>query len=234
MNLTILERCRKIGCWWNSIDFFSILPEAKLEGGELFDHAPNRAVRIHYSGNRLKDFNEWLNITLSVNITKKQLIKVTYTLPFDKASCLRGAKDKQTRVLSATPLLYLAKPAVTDAIHDHLVDTPLLEAPTTTPMSHDLIRMLRQVPNTPPQFDSLFYLETLEENNPLGVIVARVEAKDPDLGVNGQVTYSLVAADGDESVLSLFDIDPQMGVITVTSMFTSLLIMHAMCMNMKV
>ncbi len=208
LKLTMLGRCRKVGCWWNSVEYLTLSPGATLEGGGLFEHSSDGVMRIR-SGIR---HNGWLNITLSVNITKKLLINVTHTLPFDAASCSRAAKDT-TRALSVAPLLYLA--GQVNDIHDGLVDTPVLFSPTTNQMSHDLIRTVRQVTNTPPRFNTLFYFETLEENNEPGVTVATVVANDPDPGSNGHVTYSLVA-NGDESVLSLFEINPELGVITVT------------------
>ncbi|XP_039592498.1 neural-cadherin [Polypterus senegalus] len=54
------------------------------------------------------------------------------------------------------------------------------------------------------------------ENQPPGTFVLQVEAHDPDLGMNGQVTYGIMSADGN---MSGFLIDPNTGIITTALSF---------------
>lgn len=48
----------------------------------------------------------------------------------------------------------------------------------------------------------------VQENQPPGTQVLRVQAHDADMGVNGQVKYGIMHRDG---ISSGFDIDPDTG-----------------------
>ncbi len=219
IDLNLFGLCSKIGCWWNPLEYLTLPSGATLQGGGLFEHAQyDGFVRVHTidkgGGQGVDKHEEWVNITMSMsaNHTKSLLINTTHSLAFDRASCLSAAPGNSL-VLSVRPLSSLAKP--TNDIHDHIVDSPLLTSPATSQISHGHLRTLRQVSNTPPRFNTLFYSELLYENNEPGVTVGTVIANDPDVGIEGEVTYSLVAS-GDESVLSLFEIHSEHGDITVT------------------
>ncbi|CAJ1061360.1 neural-cadherin isoform X1 [Xyrichtys novacula] len=54
------------------------------------------------------------------------------------------------------------------------------------------------------------------ENQPPGTFVLRVQARDADMGINGEVKYGIMHRDG---VSSGFDIDPDSGVITTATSF---------------
>ncbi|KAK2845166.1 hypothetical protein Q5P01_011825 [Channa striata] len=54
------------------------------------------------------------------------------------------------------------------------------------------------------------------ENRPPGTFVLRVQARDADMGVNGEIKYGIMHRDG---VSSGFDIDPDTGVITTAVSF---------------
>ncbi len=216
IDLTVFGLCSKVGCWWNPLQYLTLPPGSMLQGGGLFEHAQyegfirvRTTTDIDEGGQVVDKREEWLNITMSMsaNHTKSLLINVTHFLAFDHASCLGAAP----RVLSVRALSPLAVP--TNDIHDRIVDSPLLNLPTISLISRGHLRTLRQATNTPPRFNALFYSEHLYENNEPGVTVGTVIANDPDVGIEGQVVYSLVSS-GDESVLLLFEIHPQLGDIT--------------------
>ncbi|XP_010612232.1 protocadherin gamma-B5 [Fukomys damarensis] len=65
-----------------------------------------------------------------------------------------------------------------------------------------------------PVFNQLSYLVYVAENNPSGASIAQVSASDPDLGPNGQVSYSIVASDLEpRALLSYVSVSPQSGVV---------------------
>ncbi|XP_075397845.1 protocadherin gamma-B4 isoform X21 [Tenrec ecaudatus] len=55
-----------------------------------------------------------------------------------------------------------------------------------------------------PVFHQASYTVHVTENNPPGTSIAQVSASDPDLGPNGQVSYSIVASDLDPRALSSY------------------------------
>ncbi|XP_070270869.1 protocadherin gamma-B7 isoform X26 [Myotis yumanensis] len=55
-----------------------------------------------------------------------------------------------------------------------------------------------------PVFQQPAYLVHVPENNPPGASIAQVSASDPDLGPNGQVSYSIVASDLEPRALSSY------------------------------
>ncbi|XP_075397846.1 protocadherin gamma-B2 isoform X22 [Tenrec ecaudatus] len=55
-----------------------------------------------------------------------------------------------------------------------------------------------------PVFPQTSYVVHVAENNPPGASIAQVSASDPDLGPNGQVSYSIVASDLDPRALSSY------------------------------
>ncbi|XP_039203197.1 protocadherin-8-like isoform X2 [Crotalus tigris] len=61
-----------------------------------------------------------------------------------------------------------------------------------------------------PRFSEARYEVALPENNPPGAYLTTVEASDPDLGPNGQVTYRLL---GTSAPSNLFWVDPHLGVV---------------------
>ncbi|XP_059554660.1 protocadherin gamma-B1 isoform X17 [Myotis daubentonii] len=55
-----------------------------------------------------------------------------------------------------------------------------------------------------PVFHQASYVVHVAENNPPGASIAQVSASDPDLGPNGQVSYSIVASDLEPRALSSY------------------------------
>ncbi|CAL8292568.1 unnamed protein product [Lota lota] len=74
---------------------------------------------------------------------------------------------------------------------------------------------LSDVNDNPPMFDQRLYQMSVPESAPVGWVVGRVWAKDRDIGVNAEMTYSIIDGDGRET----FDIntDPTnlFGIITI-------------------
>ncbi|XP_062044944.1 protocadherin gamma-B3 isoform X13 [Lepus europaeus] len=55
-----------------------------------------------------------------------------------------------------------------------------------------------------PVFQQAAYVVHVPENNPPGASIAQVSASDPDVGANGQVSYSIVASDLEPRALSSY------------------------------
>ncbi|KAM4875260.1 protocadherin gamma-B1-like [Thomomys bottae] len=55
-----------------------------------------------------------------------------------------------------------------------------------------------------PVFQQASYVVHVAENNPPGASIAQVSASDPDLGPNGQVSYSILASDLEPAALSSY------------------------------
>ncbi|XP_023559796.1 protocadherin gamma-B5 isoform X13 [Octodon degus] len=65
-----------------------------------------------------------------------------------------------------------------------------------------------------PVFQQASYTVHVAENNPPGASIAQVSASDPDLGPNGQVSYSIVASDLEpRALLSYVSVSAQSGVV---------------------
>ncbi|XP_033621321.1 protocadherin gamma-B2-like [Fukomys damarensis] len=65
-----------------------------------------------------------------------------------------------------------------------------------------------------PIFEQPAYLVHLPENNQPGASITQIRAWDPDLGPNGQVSYSIVASDLEpRALLSYVSVSPQSGVV---------------------
>ncbi|XP_036281185.1 protocadherin gamma-B4 isoform X11 [Pipistrellus kuhlii] len=63
---------------------------------------------------------------------------------------------------------------------------------------------ITDVNDNAPVFQQSAYLVHVPENNPPGASIAQVSASDPDLGSNGQVSYSIVASDLEPRALSSY------------------------------
>jgi protocadherin gamma subfamily B len=63
---------------------------------------------------------------------------------------------------------------------------------------------ITDVNDNPPVFNQASYMVHVAENNPPGASIAQVSASDPDLGPNGQVSYSIVASDLEPRALSSY------------------------------
>nr|KAF6346827.1 hypothetical protein mPipKuh1_010605 [Pipistrellus kuhlii] len=74
------------------------------------------------------------------------------------------------------------------------------------PLSSSTIITLHitDVNDNAPVFQQSAYLVHVPENNPPGASIAQVSASDPDLGPNGQVSYSIVASDLEPRALSSY------------------------------
>ncbi|XP_012996335.1 protocadherin gamma-B4 isoform X15 [Cavia porcellus] len=65
-----------------------------------------------------------------------------------------------------------------------------------------------------PVFKQAFYVVHIAENNPPGSSITQVSAYDPDLGPNGQVSYSIVDSDLEpRALLSYVSVSSQSGVV---------------------
>ncbi|XP_060102606.1 protocadherin-23 [Heteronotia binoei] len=64
-----------------------------------------------------------------------------------------------------------------------------------------------------PAFEQSEYRARVPEDAPAGSAVCRLLATDPDLGVNGQVRYSLSRRQGDPSAASFFEVDERTGLL---------------------
>ncbi|XP_032003995.1 protocadherin gamma-B2-like, partial [Hylobates moloch] len=65
-----------------------------------------------------------------------------------------------------------------------------------------------------PVFQQTSYMVHVAENNPPGASIAQISASDPDLGPNGQVSYSIVASDlKPREILSYVSVSAQSGVV---------------------
>ncbi|KAM5169004.1 protocadherin gamma-B4-like [Callospermophilus lateralis] len=65
-----------------------------------------------------------------------------------------------------------------------------------------------------PVFQQASYVVYIAENNPPGASIAQVSASDPDLGPNGQVSYSIAASDLEpRALLSYVSVSEQSGVV---------------------
>ncbi|KAL2077615.1 hypothetical protein ACEWY4_027119 [Coilia grayii] len=72
---------------------------------------------------------------------------------------------------------------------------------------------VEDIPDLDPQFTNLPNSARVEEGTPVATSVFRVNARDPDMGVNSPIEYSIKSA----SVNGLFQISPDSGVISVLS-----------------
>ncbi|XP_006086513.1 protocadherin gamma-B2 isoform X15 [Myotis lucifugus] len=70
--------------------------------------------------------------------------------------------------------------------------------------SRSVTLYIRDVNDNAPVFQQSAYLVHVPENNPPGASIAQVSASDPDLGPNGQVSYSIVASDLEPRALSSY------------------------------
>ncbi|XP_044803503.1 protocadherin gamma-B5 isoform X18 [Bubalus bubalis] len=73
---------------------------------------------------------------------------------------------------------------------------------------------ITDVNDNAPVFHQASYVVHVPENNPPGASIEQVRASDPDLGPNGQVSYSIVASDLEPRALSSYvSVNPQSGVV---------------------
>ncbi|XP_036281186.1 protocadherin gamma-B2 isoform X12 [Pipistrellus kuhlii] len=70
--------------------------------------------------------------------------------------------------------------------------------------SRSVTLYIRDINDNAPVFQQSAYLVHVPENNPPGASIAQVSASDPDLGPNGQVSYSIVASDLEPRALSSY------------------------------
>uniref|UniRef100_A0A8C0X8F7 Cadherin domain-containing protein n=1 Tax=Castor canadensis TaxID=51338 RepID=A0A8C0X8F7_CASCN len=63
---------------------------------------------------------------------------------------------------------------------------------------------ISDVNDNPPVFQQAAYIVHVAENNPPGASIAQVSARDPDLGPNGHIFYSIIASDLEPRALSSY------------------------------
>ncbi|KAF7478164.1 protocadherin gamma-A8-like [Marmota monax] len=84
------------------------------------------------------------------------------------------------------------------------------------PLSSSILVTLNigDVNDNAPIFHQASYVVYVAENNPPGASIAQVSASDPDLGPNGQVSYSIAASDLEpRALLSYVSVSEQSGVV---------------------
>ncbi|XP_042325607.1 protocadherin-23 [Sceloporus undulatus] len=67
-----------------------------------------------------------------------------------------------------------------------------------------------------PAFEKSEYRLRVKEDAPVGSSLGRFSASDPDAGLNGEVSYSLIRRQGEPSPSSFFEVDPQFGVLRLS------------------
>ncbi|XP_078509588.1 protocadherin alpha-10-like isoform X7 [Lissotriton helveticus] len=83
-----------------------------------------------------------------------------------------------------------------------------------------IVVSVSDVNDNPPAFSESSYVTSIPENNVPGSHVLQVSALDPDTGDNGRVRYSLLENSVDAvSILSLFSVHPETGVISALQTF---------------
>ncbi|KAM9795583.1 protocadherin-18-like [Neosynchiropus ocellatus] len=86
-------------------------------------------------------------------------------------------------------------------------------SPSLANIKHLTVKVLDENDN-PPQFQKSHYDVFKSENNSPGAYIMTVAAEDPDLGANGQVTYSIVDSQVHGSPISTYvTVDPSNGAI---------------------
>ena len=92
------------------------------------------------------------------------------------------------------------------------IQTLILQASDTTYTStSELIIAILDVNDEPPKFTQSFYSLSISESASPGDPVGLIKAVDNDLGVGGEVMYSIVPSWGSD----LFSINSQSGLITL-------------------
>ncbi|XP_018882422.2 protocadherin gamma-B6 isoform X15 [Gorilla gorilla gorilla] len=80
--------------------------------------------------------------------------------------------------------------------------------------SRSITLYVADINDNAPVFDQTSYVVHVAENNPPGVSIAQVSASDPDLGLNGHISYSIVASDLEPlAVSSYVSVSAQSGVV---------------------
>uniref|UniRef100_A0A2K6LVL5 Protocadherin gamma subfamily B, 6 n=1 Tax=Rhinopithecus bieti TaxID=61621 RepID=A0A2K6LVL5_RHIBE len=80
--------------------------------------------------------------------------------------------------------------------------------------SRSITLYVTDINDNAPVFDRTSYVVHVAENNPPGASIAQVSASDPDLGLNGHISYSIVASDLEPLALSSYvSVSAQSGVV---------------------
>ncbi|CAN9506071.1 unnamed protein product [Ophioblennius macclurei] len=74
---------------------------------------------------------------------------------------------------------------------------------------------LSDVNDNPPMFDQRLYQMSVPETAPVGSVVGRIWAKDRDIGVNAEMSYSIIDGDGRDTFDIATDPTNLFGIITV-------------------
>ncbi|XP_063848744.1 fat-like cadherin-related tumor suppressor homolog isoform X3 [Scylla paramamosain] len=177
--------------------------EVKIEVTDVNDNAPVFSLST-YSVNVPENSPENL-LLLKVHASDPDQgvnRKVTYDLEGHDIFVL----DPQTGILSVTETLDRETRAMynlTVTAKDH--GTPPLSSRT------NILVLVSDENDNPPEFASLTYYTTVTENANLGTDIVRVLATSRDSGKNAEITYSIIGGNEHRK----FDIHPKTGVVSI-------------------
>ncbi|KAB7498891.1 Cadherin-23 [Armadillidium nasatum] len=186
-----------------------------VEIKDVNDHNPQFVENEYHT--RLEEDVRWPKTVLQVSATDEdtgESGEVRYKL---------GGEDKLLFVINETSgKIQVARGAHLDReltptvnLEVTAYDTPsggVNQRKTTVIVTIELIDVNDEVPIWS---NGGHYTTVVPENTPIGTVVTQVEASDPDLGVNGLVTYRIPES---QELDGLFDINSDTGVITVKSL----------------
>ncbi|XP_060565651.1 protocadherin-7-like [Ruditapes philippinarum] len=126
---------------------------------------------------------------------------------------MQAVEDKEYKVIVFGPLdrETVDKHSVTIDCHDFGV-------PELTSSANFTVIIIDENDNAP-KFTDDVYESSFLENNENGSTVVQVFARDADIGINSQVSYSLDVETSDLEVLESFSIDNKSGLITTNKVF---------------
>ncbi|KAG7235236.1 hypothetical protein INR49_003079 [Caranx melampygus] len=196
---------------------------------DVNDNRPEFSSSSYVSSVLLKDAEEG-KLLLTLSATDRDAgdnARITYSLPENQAG---GAAVGQVRALSGSDIYDVAYAMrthadlfsvdaggsiVTKAHLDkekqewYILDVEAVDTRTPPTSATAVVRVQVEDVNEPPQFESELYKATVFSIAPYKTSVTR--ATDPDMGEDGQLSYSLSAQS------SNFDMDPSSGLVYVVS-----------------
>ncbi|XP_077793353.1 protocadherin gamma-B2 isoform X29 [Macaca mulatta] len=180
--------------WWLQVllpFLLSLFPGALSD--QIRYSIPEELAKNSVVGNLAKDLG------LSVRDLPARKLRVSaereyFTVNPESGDLLVGDKIDREQICGKQPLCVLD--------FDTVAENPLN------------IFHISDVNDNAPLFQQTCYMVHVAENNPPGASIAQISASDPDLGPNGQVSYSIVASDLEpREILSYVSVSAQSGVV---------------------